>query len=72
MRHGLYRVGKFFSSISIVAKVTFGGTFILTYILYSGSSIMYSGILVPLAVAFLATFIVEIIYSMFRNKSNLP
>ena len=73
MRLGRGRgVRNFLSSISIVGKITFGVTFVVVF--YFNLGFYYPGFLFifPLGVAFIVTFIVEVIYSMFRNKSNLP
>lgn len=74
MRNPLYHFWITVSSISLVGKLTFVGTFIITFFLvrqsYAGS-LVYFRFVLTVGITFLATFIVEFIYKMIANKSDL-
>jgi len=69
-RHGFKNIWDLLSSISLVGKITFWGTLLITYLVNLGRFAPGPRFIIPLAVSLFATIIVELIYKIFRNKSN--
>ncbi len=65
--------GEFLSSVSRLGKIIFFLTFIIAFFKVDSffHVFYFYSVIIALGISFIATFFFELIYGLFRNKSNL-